>query len=147
MTLWSNDDELFALTRRELYSEVVGDVMDKLGLLHQFLPPQVRPLRDDMFIVGRAMPVLESDWSDDNPPSGYDRLVNKPFGLMLEALDELTRNEIYVCTGASPHYALWGELMSAAAMHRGAVVDGYSRDTRGIVTLVCAGPGSTRKSG
>jgi len=138
MTLWSDDDELFALTRRELYSAVVGDVMDKLGLLHQFFPPQVRPLRDDMFIVGRAMPVLESDWSDDNPLAGYERMVNKPFGLMLEALDELNRNEIYLCTGASPQYALWGELMSAAAMQRGAVgavVDGYSRDTRGIMAL------------
>ena len=38
--------------------------------------------------------------------------------------------------GSSPTYALWGELMSMAATNRGAtgaVVNGYSRDTRGIL--------------
>ena len=57
-------------------------------------------------------------------------------GLMLRALDDLQPREVYVCTGASPTYALWGELMSMAAHKRGAVgavVDGYSRDTRGIL--------------
>ena len=28
-------------------SEGMGDVLDKMGFLHQFLPPEVRPLRDD----------------------------------------------------------------------------------------------------
>ncbi len=35
--------------------------MDKLELQHQFLPPQIRPLRTDMVVVGRAMPVLAVD--------------------------------------------------------------------------------------
>ena len=38
--LWKSDDELFALVQRELFTCVVGDVMDKLDLQHQFLPPQ-----------------------------------------------------------------------------------------------------------
>jgi regulator of RNase E activity RraA len=57
---------------------------------------------------------------------------------MLEALDDLKPNEVYICTGGSPRYALWGELMSIRAMHcgaAGAVLDGYSRDTRGILKL------------
>jgi hypothetical protein len=28
--LWANDEELFDLARRELFTAVVGDVMDKL---------------------------------------------------------------------------------------------------------------------
>ena len=43
-----------------------------------------------------------------------------------------------ICTGSSPTYALWGELMSARAIKvgaAGAVVNGYSRDTRGILAL------------
>src|SRR5690606_23872803 len=63
---------------------------------------------------------------------------NKPFGLMLEALDDLKRNEVYVCAGASPTYALWGELMAVRAQTlgaAGAVVDGYLRDTTGILSL------------
>ena len=57
---------------------------------------------------------------------------------MLQALDDLRPDEVYVCTGASPEYALWGELMSTRAITlgaAGAVVDGYSRDTRGILQL------------
>ena len=57
---------------------------------------------------------------------------------MLHALDDLKRNEVYLCSGSSPTYALWGELMSTRAMKlgaAGAVVNGYSRDTRGILEL------------
>jgi hypothetical protein len=59
-TYWNDDRELFALARRELFTAVVGDAMDQLGLLSQFLPPYLRPLRDDMVVIGRAMPVLEA---------------------------------------------------------------------------------------
>jgi len=135
-TLWKNDDELFQLVRKELYTAVVGDIMDKLGLLNQFLPPQIIPLNENSFIIGRAMPVLEADVVSES--SKHNAILNKPFGLMLEALDDLKKNEVYICTGASPSYALWGELMSARAIKLGAVgavVDGYSRDTLGIKKL------------
>ncbi len=42
--LWANDEELFTLARKELFTAVVGDVMDKLNLRRQFLPPQIQPL-------------------------------------------------------------------------------------------------------
>jgi regulator of RNase E activity RraA len=131
--LWDNDDELFSLVRKELYTAVVGDIMDKLGLFNQFLPPQIIPLHESSFIIGRAMTVLEADVNSIS--SSFNPILNKPFGLMLEALDDLKKNEIYICTGSSPDYALWGELMSVRAQKlgaAGAVVDGYSRDTIGI---------------
>jgi regulator of RNase E activity RraA len=133
---WKNDYELFEIVRNELYTAVVGDIMDKMGLLNQFLPPQIQPLRDDMFVVGRAMTVLEADVVSDS--SSNNPVLNRPFGLMLEALDDLKINEVYVCTGSSPSYALWGELMATRAQilgAAGAVVDGYSRDTKGILEL------------
>ncbi len=136
-TLWEHDDELFSIVRKELYTAVVGDIMDKLGLQRQFLPPQIQPLQSDMFLVGRAMTVLEADVFSDKP-AGSNPLLQKPFGLMLEALDDLKKNEVYICAGASPSYALWGELMATRAMQlgaAGAVVDGYSRDTKGILQL------------
>lgn len=135
-TLWTNDSELFSLCRRELFTAVVGDVMDTMGYVHQFLPPQIQPLRDDMVVVGRAMPVLEADDAGGEGPGRAGGLLNQPFGLMLRALDDLNTDEVYICSGASPDYALWGELMSTAARNRGAagaVVNGYSRDTRGIL--------------
>jgi regulator of RNase E activity RraA len=138
MAEWKNDDEMFQIIRQELFSAVVGDIMDKQGLLHQFLPPRIQPLDDGMFLVGRAMPVLEADTFGEQVPGTANELMNKPFGLMLEALDDLGKDEVYICTGASPRYALWGELMSTRAMKlgaAGAVVDGYARDTKGILDL------------
>lgn len=138
MPLWNNDEELFALARRELFTAVVGDIMDTLGFQHQFLSPRLRPLGDGMRIVGRAMTVLEADVFDPAPAGGANPILTKPFGLMLEALDDLKPGEVYLCTGASPTYALWGELMSTRAMKlgaAGAVVDGYHRDTAGILEL------------
>jgi regulator of RNase E activity RraA len=133
----TNEDELIALVKKELFTAVIGDIMDKLGLLNQFLPPQIQPLRADMTIVGRAMPVLEADVIESSEV-GHNPVLRKPFGLMLEALDDLKRNEVYICTGASPSYALWGELMSVRATQLGAVgavVNGYSRDTNGILEM------------
>lgn len=138
MKLWKTDEELFQIARVELYTAVVGDIMDKLGYLTQFLPPKIQPLDPAMVTIGRAMTVLEADVFDEKPVGGQNPLLVKSFGLMLEALDDLRKNEVYICAGASPNYALWGELMSARAMQCGAVgavVDGYSRDTRGILAL------------
>ncbi len=135
-THWKSDEELFALSRSELYTAVVGDIMDILDHKRQFLPPSIQPLRDDMVVIGRAMPVLEMDDEGGEGPGRQSAVVNRPFGLMLPALDDLKPGEVYVCSGSSPAYALWGELMSMAATNRGAVgavVNGYSRDTKGIL--------------
>src|ERR687889_230475 len=133
-----SSEAFFELIRRELYTAVVGDVMDSIGFRHQFLPPQIKPLRNDMIIVGRSMPVLEADVFTEAHDSASNSVMSRPFGLMLQALDDLRPDEVYVCTGASPQYALWGELMSTRAIilgAAGAVVDGYSRDTRGLLQV------------
>ena len=138
MHAWKNDAELISLMKEKLFSAVIGDVMDKLGFLHQFLSPRIQPLRPDMLLVGRAMPVLEADCFGEISADSANPIMKKPFGLMLEALDDLKTNEVYICTGSSPTYALWGELMSTRAIKlgaAGAVLDGYVRDTNGILDL------------
>jgi len=57
---------------------------------------------------------------------------------MFAALDSLKPHEVYAASGSSPRYALWGELLSTRALHlkaAGAVLDGYVRDTSGILGL------------
>ncbi len=138
MRPWSSDEELFLIAERELFTCVVGDVMDRLQLIHQFLPPEIRSLRQDMAVIGRAMPVLSGDVFEEKIEGSANKLSAKSFGLMLEALDDLRPNEIYVNTGSSPRNALWGEMMSTRARKlgaRGAVVNGYVRDTRAILAL------------
>jgi regulator of RNase E activity RraA len=134
---FADDDQLFAAMRGKLFTAVVGDVLDTMGFLHQFLPPNIRPLRSDMVTIGRAMPVLEADCFARRE-EGAGAFSTKPFGLLFRALDSLKPNEIYVATGASPRYALWGELMSTRALMlkaTGAVLDGYCRDSAGILDL------------
>ena len=138
MKEWNDDKAMFSLIKKERYTAVIGDIMDKTGYTRQFLSPQIRTLRDDMLVVGRAMTVLEADVLEHGKECGENPLLKRSFGLMLEALDDLKEDEVYVCSGSSPCYALWGELMSARAMQckaAGAVVNGYSRDTKGILAL------------
>lgn len=128
-----DNQELFDRMKKELFSAVIGDVMDAMGIVHQFLPPAIRPLEKSMIVAGRALTVLEADIGS---PAINERLVNKPFGVMLEALDDLKPHEVYICSGASPDFALWGEIMTVRAQFlgaAGAVVDGYSRDTEGVL--------------
>lgn len=136
----SRIDALLDEARAELYTAVVGDIMDQMGYRHQFLSPRVRPLQENMMVVGRAMTVLEADCleTDQRRTGPANPVLAQPFGLMLQALDDLKPGEIYFCTGVSPKYALWGELMTTRAKKLGAVgavVDGYSRDTQGILTM------------
>ena len=131
---WNNDDELFAIMRKELYSAVIGDILDQMGRYHQFLPMEIQPIREDMVVCGRAMTVLE----EDLPVTGEPVAGEPTFGHMLEALDGLKRNEVYLCSGSSPDYAVVGELMCTrmqALGAAGAVMNGPHRDTRGILEL------------
>lgn len=57
---------------------------------------------------------------------------------MLDALDDLKEDEVYVCSGSSDTYALVGELMATRAKHlkaAGFAVNGFIRDTWGILNL------------
>jgi len=103
------DKVMFQVLRDELFTAAVGDVLDVMGHQNQFLPAGIVPLGADMKIVGRAMPVLEADVFCEGSPSSPGPLANKPFGLMMEALDDLREDEVYIATGASPRYALWGD--------------------------------------
>ena len=137
MSNYNNDHELFRLLETKLFPAVVGDVLDKMGYLHQFLPAEIQPLDENMVLAGRAMPVLEADIYDLDKKAN-NPLAGKPFGLMLEALDSLKGGDIYVAAGGSLNYAMWGALMSTRAKTlgaKGALVNGYIRDSKDIKSL------------
>lgn len=120
-------EDHFELIRTQLHTPVIGDVLDTLGRRHQFLPQRVRPLRSDMVLVGRAMPVLLANVFDDQ---------KHPFGRLTEALDQLQPGDVYLAGTPATPCAAWGELLTAAARGRGAagaVIDGFLRDTRQVL--------------
>lgn len=134
MIEWKSDKELFALMRAELYSAVIGDILDQMGRYHQFLPREIHPIREDMILCGRAMTVRE----EDLPVTGETVPGEPTFGYMLDALDGLREDEVYLCSGSSPDYAVVGELMCTRMKALGAagtVMNGPHRDTKGILAL------------
>lgn len=113
--------------RTRLNTNVVGDVLDRLGFEHQFLPAPIRSIGEPSVVAGRAMPVLMIDVYGPQ---------EKPFGLLTEALDQLEPDEVYLATGGLHRCAYWGEILTQVSRKRGAagaVIDGYHRDTRGVL--------------
>jgi regulator of RNase E activity RraA len=135
MAQWTTDKELFALMRAQLATCPVSDVMEQLGFLHPMLPPEIRPLRNDMVMIGRAMPV------QDEAPVPYGsptRFNTKPFGLLFESIEALRPNEVYVASGGPTCAARLGDMLVMRAKRLGAagvVINAHIRDGNGIIAL------------
>ena len=97
------------------------------------MKPFVRPLDDDLQLIGRArtglyMPVYQLR-DDENP-----------YAVEIALVDDLKPRDVVVlaCNGPTDRIAPWGELLSTAATARGAsgcVTDGLVRDVRQIVAM------------
>lgn len=135
MAQWTTDEELFALIRDELSTCPVSDVMEQLGFLYPMLPPEIRPLRSDMVMIGRAMP------AQDEPPVAYGSLARfdaKPFGLLFESIEALQPNEVYIASGGPTYAARLGDMLVTRAQKLGAagvVLNAHVRDANGIRAL------------
>ena len=113
-----------------LYSAVLSDVMDGLGLMEQALKPFVRPLDESLVLFGRARTGLYMPRHQVAP--GED-----PYEVEIALVDDLRPGDVpvFACGGPTDRIAPWGELLSTAAQVRGAagcVTDGLVRDTKAI---------------
>jgi 4-hydroxy-4-methyl-2-oxoglutarate aldolase len=120
--------DVIAGWKADLNSSVIGDILDVHGLYRQFLPAGIRALTGTSSVVGRAMPVLMTDVYGPQ---------DQPFGKLTAALDQMEPGEVYIATGGLHRCAYWGEILTTTARMRraaGAVIDGYHRDTHGIVS-------------
>jgi regulator of RNase E activity RraA len=122
--------EYYEGIEERLYASVIADVMDELGYRRQVMSHEIRPLFDDAKIVGRAATMLAC--------AVYE-LPDEPFALEMQLLDELRPGEVVCCTQQGwTHAAMWGELLSThtrARGGRGAVLDGLTRDSWGIIDI------------
>jgi len=113
-----------------LSAAVLSDVMDSLGLSHRAMKSFVRPLDDDRVLVGRARTGLYM-------PAYALREGENPYEVEIALVDDLHPQDVVVlaCNGPTDRIAPWGELLSTAAMARGAagcVTDGLVRDVQQI---------------
>ena len=119
--------------KESLYSAVISDVLDGMGYMNQAMRPFVRPLDDDMVIIGRARTGL---WMNAYAVAEGEN----PYEHEIALIDDLRPGDVAVfgCNGPTPRIAPWGELLSTAANCRGAagcVTDGLVRDVRKIRAL------------
>ena len=116
--------------QNHLYTAVVSDALDELGIRHQAMREYLRPVLPDAVYAGWARTILCRD---------VYQVSDKPYELEIEALDSILPNEVVVvATGSSIRNAPWGELLSTAEATRGArgaVVDGLIRDVKKIMAL------------
>lgn len=124
------DMELFSHIERTLYTAVLSDALDDMGIRDRAMREHLRPLSPDLVFAGWARTVSCMD---------LHYVHDDSYGLEIEALDSVLPGEVVVvATGESKRNAPWGELLSTAAMargSRGAVVDGLVRDVKKILKL------------
>jgi len=122
--------ELFAHLEKDLYTAVVSDALDDLGLRDRAMGDHLRPVGPKVKFAGWARTIccMDTYHVDDNP-----------YEAEIAAIDSILPGEVViVSTGGSKRNAPWGELLSTAALARGArgaVVDGLVRDVGRIQEL------------
>jgi regulator of RNase E activity RraA len=124
------DQELFDHLEGSLYTAVVSDALDELGYRDQAMDGSLRPVTAKHCFAGWARTILCMDLHYDPPD---------PYGKEIESVDSILPGEVVVVsTGRSTRNAPWGELLSTAAVARGArgaVIEGFVRDVKKIEEL------------
>lgn len=124
-------DSLGLLERLErLYTAVIADALDKVGVRSNVMTPDLRPLFPEAKLAGFAFTVraVEVEAVPEDPADNYRN--------ELRAVDLLGGGDVLVVSTIGR--SLWGELLATAARHRGArgvVIDGYTRDAKALVSM------------
>jgi 4-hydroxy-4-methyl-2-oxoglutarate aldolase len=125
-----SDADLLVHLERTLYTAVVSDALDDLGVREQAMAEYLRPVGSNVKFAGWARTIACMD---------VYHVDDDPYGMEIEAIDSILTGEVVVvATGSSRRNAPWGELLSTAAVERGArgaVIDGLVRDVRRIQEL------------
>lgn len=118
-----------AQIRDKLFTSVLSDCLDSIGVVDQALPRHIRPLDEDRVMCGRARTAAFMEVYHHEPGTN-------PYELEIALIDSLAPDEIPVFACSNPaRVAPWGELLSTAAKARGAagaLMDGCTRDVRAI---------------
>ncbi len=115
--------------RESLFTAVLSDCLDSVGLRNQALPSRIRPLDETKVMCGRARTAAFIE-------THYVEAGSNPYELEIALIDSLKPDDIPVFACAnSLQVAPWGELLSTAARVRGAagaLMDGCVRDVKPI---------------
>jgi regulator of RNase E activity RraA len=109
----------------QLFSAVLSDSLDAVGVMNQAMRSSIRPLDESLRMCGRARTGIYMETASVEPG------VN-PYELEIAIVDDLKPGDVAVfACGGSSRIAPWGSLLSTATKARGAagcVTDGLVRD-------------------
>lgn len=109
----------------QLFSAVLSDSLDAVGIMDQAMGPHIRPLDDGLKMCGRARTGIYME------TASVEEGIN-PYELEIAIVDDLKPGDVAVfACGGSDRIAPWGSLLSTATRARGAagcVTDGLVRD-------------------
>lgn len=115
--------------RETMFTALLSDCLDQVGLRHQAMPSRIRPLDEARILVGRARTAAYMEVYHIEPGEN-------PYELEMDLIDSLLPDEVPVFACSNPaRVAPWGELLSTAAQVRkaaGVVMDGCVRDIKAI---------------
>ena len=115
---------------RQLYTGLVYDVLDEMGLPHQALSTDLRPLRPDMVVAGPAFTI-----QGINDPVGDEGLRERRIKLFGEMRHPCV--DVRDC-GFDTRVAHYGEMNAVLGRAKGvvgAIIDGGTRDSRHILAM------------
>jgi len=130
MNMNRNETPTPAELREQLYTAVVCDALDSIGLRKQS-PRVAFPARtSNSVLLGRCKTTLWVDLAHDD---------DDPYALELQAVDSCQPDDVLIAAAAgSMRSGIWGELLTTAAKNQGcigAIVDGAIRDVSQISEL------------
>lgn len=109
----------------QLYSAVLSDALDAVGVWDQAMPAGIRPLDDQLKLCGRARTGMYME-------TAHVEAGSNPYELEIAIVDDLKPGDVAVfACGGSSRIAPWGSLLSTATQARGAagcITDGFVRD-------------------
>jgi regulator of RNase E activity RraA len=114
----------------KLYTGLVYDIMDEMGLPYQALATDIRPLRPDMIVAGPAFTI-----QGINDPVGDEGLRERRIKLFGEMRYPCV--DVRDC-GYDTRVAHYGEMNAVLGRAKGvvgAVIDGGTRDSRHILAM------------
>lgn len=114
---------------QRLHTALLCDVLDTMGFRSSSIGVGIRPLRSDMKVAGRAFTMRCVP---------VDQVPDKPYVALLAAYESMQAGDMIVIETGDRVSAMWGELLTTAAMAkgvRGVLMDGMVRDVDQIIEI------------
>ena len=122
--------KLFDEMSAKLYSGALSDVLDEMDFRDQVVSPLlgIKPLKPAWVLAGRAK-TLYNEFSTN---------AEDPYELAITGLDQIEPGQVLIAGGSVEDLGIMGELSAHRIIQRGgrgAIVHGYSRDTRQLMAM------------